>query len=355
VLTGTWLGEFPWDGREEGGRERSMAVAVAAMLAPFCELLVPAFQQRPAFCFTANREGSGKTLLARLALCPVHGQVKITPPPEKGNENSLRQLLSSVARAAEPYVFFDNWRGKVGSPALEAFITSNIWSDRVLGVSELFSAEKACLVFLSGNDAYVTPDMRRRSLFVELFVEDVRSEEREIKRRIDEDDIVAGRGEILSALWTIVRGWYEAGCPKGSVVHGSFAKWGGVVGAMVEWALGVSPLAMADLKKGDADLGAMEELIERLKKQWDAGSRVLSVTPAMLLDEAMEVDGFGFEEMPAGDSKEEEKERMAVMRVNRSKFGRVCKRFVDSRFGDVRFGMSAHVSRTNRVYELTRV
>lgn len=353
VLLGKWLGEFPFDARSEEARVRSQAVAVAAMLAPFCELLVPAFQQRPAFCFTANREGSGKTLLARLALCPVYGKAKMTPPPEKGNENSLRQLLSSVARSAEPYVFFDNWRGKIGSPSLEAFITANIWGDRVLGVSELFTAEKSCLVYLTGNDAFVTPDMRRRSLFVELFQEDVRSESRVLKRQIDEDDIIAERGEILSALWAIVRGWYDAGCPKGSVEHGSFAKWGRVVGAMVEWAVGVSPLAVADLRKGDADLAAFEELIDGLKKQWDAGSAKMSVPPGVLLEAALDVEGFGFEEIPEEDG--DKAGRAKVLREIRGRFGRICKRFVGSRFGDVRFGQSEHASRDKRVYELTRV
>lgn len=348
LLRDVWLAEFPFDSRSEGARLRSLAVAVAGMLAPFCELLVPAFQQRPAFCFTANREGSGKTLLARLCLCPVFGQVKITPPPERGNENSLRQLLSSVARAGEPYLFFDNWRGKIGSPALEAFITANIWGDRVLGVSELFTAEKSCLVYMTGNDAVVSPDMRRRSLFVELFVEEVRSERRIIKRRVDEDDIVGARGEILSALWAIVRGWYEAGCPKGSVTHGSFSKWGAVVGAMVEWAVGASPLQDAELRRGDEDLAAFEQLVE-LVMPAGAGDLV-EMTAADLLRVAYQVPAFDWQD--AGD--DDEKGQAEASRANRSRFGRICKRFVDSRFGEVRVEQTSDANRSRRKFRFTR-
>jgi len=348
VLTEKWLGEFPWDGRTGDSRRRSMAVAVAGMLAPFCELLVPAFQQRPAFCFTANREGSGKTLLARLCLCPIHGPVKITPPPEKRNEGSLRQLLSAVARAGEPYLFFDNWRGVIASPALEAFVTANIWGDRVLGVSELFTAEKSCLVFVTGNDAEVSPDIRRRSLFVELFIEEVRAEERVIRRRIDEDDIIAGRGEILSALWAIVRGWYGAGRPRGSVEHGSFAKWGSVVGAMVEWAMGISPMGAADLRKGDADLAAFEELVGLIMPA-DGPERV-EMSFADLLEAARAVEGFGW-----ADAGEDDKEgAMKAERTNRGRFAAMAKRFVDSKFGGVRVKQTHSANRSRRMFVFTR-
>jgi hypothetical protein len=52
-------------------RNRSEAVATAMILAPFCDCMLPRFDERPAFIVTANGEGAGKTTLIRMAICPV--------------------------------------------------------------------------------------------------------------------------------------------------------------------------------------------------------------------------------------------------------------------------------------------
>ena len=350
IIFEEWLGEFPFDASTPAQLARNRSVALAAMLAPFCELLVPAFHQRPAFTFTANREGSGKTLLARIALCPVHGKAKITPPPESKNENSLRQFLSSAARAGEPYIFFDNWRGKIQSGALEAFITANIWGDRVLGVSELFTAEKSCLVYITGNSAEVSPDIRRRSLFVELTIEEARSEDRVIKRRIDEDDIITDRARILSALLALVKDWHCSGSPAGSVEHGSFAKWGRVVGAIVEHATGTSPLLTAELKQGDKGLNAFEELMQLIMPP-DCTKERIEITAANLLLASFSVPGFEWEDI---DAIEDKKERDSALRKIRAAFGRLCTRFKGTKFGTIHFADNGAATRESRKYIITR-
>ena len=51
--------------------ERATSVAVAAMLTLFVSHIIPRGALRPGFLYTANAEGSGKTLLARLAIVHV--------------------------------------------------------------------------------------------------------------------------------------------------------------------------------------------------------------------------------------------------------------------------------------------
>jgi len=338
-LRARWLGEFPLK-----DKEKDFAVLVTGMLTPFCELLVPAFATRPAFVFTCNREGGGKTLAARLCLCPVHGKVEITPPPERKNDAELKKLLGSVAAAGKSYILFDNWKGDVESGALEGFITSNVWSDRTLGKSELFTAEKSCLVYVTGNSAKVSPDMRRRSLFVHLFVEEVRTESRHIARRIDEEDILTDRAELLGYLWSIVKHWHAKGMPKASVDHGSFGKWGHVVGAIVEAATGSCPLVQA-ADDGDDVLSAFERLLERVME--DSSESSVEMKPAELLEEARILGGFEKidEEQPEDDT--------SKMR-ERGWFSKICQRFVGSKFAGFRFDMSKG-ARQHRRYIITRV
>jgi len=151
--------EFPWP-REETLKAKS--IAITSMLAVFGDMLLDPAHQRPVWIFNANREGSGKTTLMRLAICPSFGSAVIGPPPNANSPDALSKLLASAALGGMPYLCFDNWSGVVGNSALEAFITSSTYSDRVLGVSKMFSVEKQCMVLITGNHARVSPDMRRR-------------------------------------------------------------------------------------------------------------------------------------------------------------------------------------------------
>src|SRR5262249_55721866 len=155
---------------------RSMSAATAMILAPYVDCMISRFDERPAFIVTGNSEGSGKTTLVRFAVCPVFGAMKITPPPMIDSDK-LTELLNSIAQSGATYVVFDNWRGKIENQALEAFVTANQMGGRILGTSYTFDVEKQCIVFITGNQAVIGPDMRRRSMFVQLFVEEAKSED----------------------------------------------------------------------------------------------------------------------------------------------------------------------------------
>lgn len=119
------LKDTAFDSRNHVEKWRSISVATAMIMAPFCDCMLSRFDERPAFIVTANSEGAGKTVLVRMAVCPVFGSAKITPPPHIDSDK-LTELLNSIAQSGAPYVIFDNWRGKIENAALEAFVTSNV-------------------------------------------------------------------------------------------------------------------------------------------------------------------------------------------------------------------------------------
>ena len=121
VLRSKWTGEFPLELEKHETtcpyctkpecRCGALSMVLSAMFAPFLELMMPMGVRRPVFVMRANKEGSGKTLLVQLCLCPLFGPLKITAPPEKKGEE-IKKLLGAVAMAAEPYLFIDNWKGE---------------------------------------------------------------------------------------------------------------------------------------------------------------------------------------------------------------------------------------------------
>src|SRR5262249_21314337 len=221
------LAEFPF-----GDDGRSKSVAVAAMIGLFGAGLLSTGIPRPVFIYLANAEGAGKTLLAKCAISPTHGLVK-TDGDLKDKAETAKELLAAVIET-RPYILFDNCKRHLDSPYLEAFVSSAMWSGRILGVSKMFAGENLMTVFVTGNGCTVSPDMRRRSLFVELFMENERPEDRKFQRILDDAVLLDLRPRILAALWALVREWDAAGRPKPSGTHTAFPRWAEIIGGIVE-------------------------------------------------------------------------------------------------------------------------
>ena len=83
--------------------------------------------------------------------------------------------------------------------------------------------ENLMTVFVTGNGCTVSPDMRRRSLFVKLFMEDECAEDRKFKRVLDDATVVAlcagggiafdDIGGSLTVMNSTIIGNSVLGCP----------------------------------------------------------------------------------------------------------------------------------------------
>jgi len=252
------LGEFPF--ADVG---RSKAVAVAAMASLYVFVLLPSGSVRPIFIYLANAEGAGKTMLAKCAISPAHGLVK-TDGDLKDKTETSKELLTAVIEGRQ-YILFDNCKKHLDSPYLEAFATSVMWSGRILGVSRSFCGENNVTIFVTGNGCTVSPDLRRRSLFIELFMKEERAEDRKFQRTLDDGILLALRPDILAALWALVREWDAAGRPRPGREHSSFPRWADIVGGIVECAGYGCPLESAEIQTAaDTDGADMRELAKLL-------------------------------------------------------------------------------------------
>jgi hypothetical protein len=250
---------------------RSMSVAVAAMVSLFATQMLPTGCLRPCFIFVANAEGAGKTLLATICILPTLGSM---PTGCKSNDDEeIRKSLTTAVREARPVVFLDNLKSRLSSSALEAFLSAPTWTDRKLGVNETVTGENLATCFVTGNGMTVSPDMRRRSLFIELHLEVERAEDRQFEQRLDLQTLLEMRPKLLAALWALVKHWDEKGRPKPSRSHSAFPAWADIVAGIVE-ASGLScPLEAAQVSAA-ADLEAddMRKLAPAMAKKLTAWS-----------------------------------------------------------------------------------
>jgi hypothetical protein len=266
---------------------RSKAVAVAAMLTVFGIGLLPPLALPPCFIFLANREGAGKTLLAKVCTVPVLGYAPTAAWP-KGDEEMDKRLLAAVMGGL-PVLILDNVRNHISSGPLELFLTNSHFKGRILGQSKEFVGRKSTVVFLTGNGATVSPDMRRRSLFAELFLGVERAEDRTFKVRLEAPLLLKGRARILSALWSLIRSWDQAGRPKPSRINSGFSDWSEVFGGIVEHAGFGCALETPEIEgAADTDLADMRALVERVAN----GQHRRSVDFAQLVAVAQEAGLF---------------------------------------------------------------
>ncbi len=242
---------------------RSKAVVISAMLTVFGIGLLPPLALPPAFIFLANREGAGKTLLAKVCTIPVLGYAPTAAWPRNDEEMDKRLLVSVMTGL--PVLVLDNVRNHIASAPLELFLSNSHFKGRILGESKEFTGRKSTVVFLTGNGATVSPDMRRRSLFAELFLGVERAEDRVFQRRLEAPLLLKHRARILGALWSLIRAWDQAGRPKPSRSNSSFSDWSDSFGGIVEFAGFGCPLETPQIEgAADTDLADMRALVERM-------------------------------------------------------------------------------------------
>jgi hypothetical protein len=255
------FGEF-----EFADAERSLAVAVSALVGLYAQQLPPAGALRPVFVYTKNAEGSGASTAAACAVVPVLGDLPTGSQPCDGEE--MRKLLTSSLREGQHVLLLDNVKGILGGAALEAFCSAATWCDRVLGANELVTLENSITVFATANGATLTPDMRRRSLVCELHLSVERAEDRRFKRPLNVAVLKSLRPQILAACWALVRSWGEQGRPEPSRSHSAFPEWAATIAGIVESAGFGCPLATPKtMFAPDEDGDNMRSLMAAMKPE----------------------------------------------------------------------------------------
>jgi hypothetical protein len=156
----------------------------------------------------AHQPGSGKGYLAGM-LRKLHGGTLRGALPDK--EAEMRKTITTALLGAEGIIVFDNVKGMISSPALEALLTAETWSDRLLGGNTEATIANDRLWILTGNNASIGGDMARRVLKVRLDAGP--SPEQRTGFAIANPVKWMGdhRGEYLSALMTVIRSWLYAG------------------------------------------------------------------------------------------------------------------------------------------------
>jgi hypothetical protein len=314
-------------------QSRSQAVQIAAMLSQFASGCVERDALRLGFIYNANAPRSGKTLLTKLAVIPVNGRMATQAWNPKDEE--LRKVLDSAVIAASTYIVFDNVKGHVSSQVLEGFMTSRIWSGRVLGSLTKFESANDVTVFVTGNECTVSPDIANRCLMVDLFVNEADVQDRVIEDEFDDAWLMKrdNRMRILSCLWAIVRHWNAAGRPVAEDlrVRRGFASWCHTIGSMVAYAgFGDCLAAPIGENMGDTEGADMRAMVTALAATEAETTKRIEFTFQEIVNICHE-NGL-FDWLLDGKEKEEGLEKDFVLKPeSNSRFGIMLRRYAPTK------------------------
>jgi hypothetical protein len=278
------LAGFPF--RDDDGI--SEAVAIAGLMTV---VLRGAFEFAPLFLILAPEPGSGKSYLVQTIGTLATGRAPV-PVPMTEDKNEMDKRLSAVAFGAKPILHLNNLDFDLESSLLNQMITEGIVEIRPFGKNDqtITCDCRGTTIFANGNNVRIVGDLVRRTLTAQL---DAKSETPETRKfKFDPVDYVkADRGKYLAAVFTIVRGYMAAGCPKmeASPLAG-FDSWTRMVRHPLIWLGMTDPVkSMEGARALDPERSALRQRIDGLAEafginQHFTAAQVQSKATAVSLD-----------------------------------------------------------------------
>lgn len=210
---------------------KSLAIMLAMTLIE--RALLP---ERPAFFVTAGQRGGGKTTLVNMITLAVFGR-PATAAAWSDNAEERKKALFSYLRQGVASLAWDNIaRGaSISCPHIEAALTANEISDRVLGISRVETVSSTTVQIFTGNSIAPRGDMASRSLTLALSVDRPDPENRPFVHADPSAWTLANRPKIVRALYTLLLAGTR-NRPKTQEAKTRFKTWWKLVGWPMEYA-----------------------------------------------------------------------------------------------------------------------
>ena len=218
--------DFPLVGPVDKG------VLLAALLTAAVRPVLPT---APAVGFDAPTQGSGKTLLAKCVAVLALGEVPtIWPHTHARDDEEIRKRIMTILMTGARAVIWDNVIGVFDSAALAGALTSQHYSDRILGKTGHANVPNKALWLLTGNNLTLAGDLPRRVLKCRIDPET----DRPFARQFDLDPEAYcqhHRQRMIADALTVIRGWLASDDAPAPGNMASFEAWDLMVRQPVAW------------------------------------------------------------------------------------------------------------------------
>ena len=236
LLLDDLLGDFPFASGASVLECPDRAHALAMFILPFARDTIDG--PTPLHLVEKPTPGSGASLLFQVLGRIVTGGDPATITEARDDDEWRKRITSTLLRTP-PLVAFDNLRRTLDSAALATALTTSTWEDRRLGASENVLVPVRTTWVATGNNPQVSNEIARRCVSIRIDPRMERPWERGVGDFRHPNLLqwtIANRGRLVRALLVLIRAWVARGMPDGQRSLGSYERWAGVIGGILETA-----------------------------------------------------------------------------------------------------------------------
>jgi len=220
------------DFQSEGDKAR----AIAAFITPALLMGGHLADRIPIDIAEADQSQAGKGYRHEL-VCTLYNERAYLVAARSGGVGSLDESLGSALISGQPFICFDNLRGKLDSPNVEAFITApGLFPARVPHRGEIQIDPRRFLIQLSSNGFESTRDLANRASICRI------RKRHGYEYRDTLGELRANTGPYLGAVFRIVKAWIDSGKPKTKDTRHDRREWCQTLDWIVQNLVGIAPL-----------------------------------------------------------------------------------------------------------------
>ncbi len=224
------LAEFRFQSASDEAR------AIAALITPAMKMGNLLRGSIPIDIGEADQSQSGKTYLQKMTAA-IYNEEPVLVPLKRGGVGSTDESFFAKLVNGRPFIQFDNYRGALDSPALEAFLTAaGSYPCRIPHCQEIEVDPSRFFVGLTSNGVETTRDLANRASIVRIF-------KRTNVHFPDTLGMIRNRqAYYLGCVFAIVREWYQNGKCRTSETRHDFREWCQTLDWIVRNLFGMAPL-----------------------------------------------------------------------------------------------------------------
>jgi len=267
---------------------------IAALITPIVRDLISG--SVPMVLFDKPQPGTGASLLTEIIGIISTGRPAAMLTAPKTSEEWKKSITSTLIEG-RLVVTVDNIEGKLHSPELASLLTLGMWTDRILGRSEMVTLVHRMIWIGNGNNIQLGGDLPRRCYWVRLDAQMARPQDRKTFRHKGlKKYVMSHRAEILSAVLILARSWIVAGRPEPDNLPtlGGYEEWietvGGILAHVGYTGFIDNQVAMYDAN--DVDTPQWEGFLAAWYKIWPSKPVAVAIVVARLDHDSDLVDAL---------------------------------------------------------------
>lgn len=226
-----WLVE-QFDFQTEADRSR----ALAAFITPALRLGGFLRGHIPIDCAEADTSQAGKGYRHAM-VCALYNEASYFVTAKVGGVGSVDESFAAALISARPFVCLDNFRGRMDSQNLEAFLTClNLFPARIPHRGEVLIDPRRFVLQMSSNGLETTRDLANRAGICRI------RKRPGFQYRDTLGELQNCQPFFLGCVFSVVAEWIAHGKPRTQDCRHDFREWCQVLDWIVQYVLGCAPL-----------------------------------------------------------------------------------------------------------------